>query len=544
MRTLFRSIGILAAVGLASACAVYSFKAVDGPGLAKPVKGKILKVRTADETYDFLPGDPPTVKNGAVVGGLHFALDIDPFDIVELTPEKKAARIVLRDGRRFLVTRSLADGEILSCNAVKAVCIPLDEIVRAEVRKTNVGASIFNTVAGVALIAGAIALDVALSTDDEGEFDPDDSLTLDLIESAIVDLPAAIVEAKVAHSNKAILGLEDAADVAAEREFWTREWTPVEVRPGDDGKVRVRLENATTVTRGVDQATLVVVDHPAGTAVAPDALGAVRAVAAPVAPERAVDGSGADIRDLIAARDGVLWRSAGGEPAPGAGRAARDEISLVFPRPKGTRHARLIVGVSNTSWRSEFAREVLARTSPPTPPAPPGPSVPADKAKAKSRPTPPAPSAGYRSWEFATLRVKLLTALGWQTGQVLFAVGPRPAEDMVYDLELDDVPGDTIQLRLAPPSGYWLIDHVALDLGSEPKLETAEVIPEGVDVPDAAEVLRALASEDATTFILDPRDGPAELLFTLPPPKEGLARAFFLRTVSCFEIPPAIIHNP
>jgi hypothetical protein len=543
MRTLFRSIGIMAAVSLASACAVYNFKAFDGPGLAKPVKGKIIKVRTVDETYDFLPGDPPAVKNGAVIGNLHLAETIDPLDIVELTPEKKAARIVLMDGRRFLVKASFADGEVLRCDAVKAVCIPLDEIVRADIRKTNVGATIFGTLAGVALVAGAIALDVALNTDDEGEFDLADSFTGDFIASAIEDAPALIAEESRRHSNKAILGLEAAADVAAEKEFWTKEWEPVEALPGADGRVRLRLENTSNVTRGVDEAKLVVIDHPAGIAVAPDVLGAVRTVAVPVAPSRAVDGSGADIRELVAAKDGALWRSAGGEPAPGARGVARDEISLVFSRPKGSCRARLIVGVSNTTWRSEFAREVLTRTGPPVLPAPPGPPAPARKPKTAPPPKPPVPLSDYRPWEFTTLRVKLLTAFGWQTGQVLFAVGPRPAEDMIYDLELDDVPGDTVQIRLSPPSGYWLIDHVALDFGPETTIETAEISPESTDVPDAAEVLRALATEDATTFILNPADPPAELTFNLPPAKEGMVRSLFLRTVSCYETPPAIIHN-
>jgi hypothetical protein len=114
---------------------------------------------------------------------------------------------------------------------------------------------------------------------------------------------------------------------------------------------------------------------------------------------------------------------------------------------------------------------------------------------------------------------------------------------MIYNLELDDVPGDTVQLRLSPPAGYWLIDRVALDFGRETTVETAEIAPESVDVPDAAEVLKALAAEDVTTFVLEPADPPAELTFTLPAPKEGMVRSLFLRTVSCYETPPAIIHN-
>jgi hypothetical protein len=131
-----------------------------------------------------------------------------------------------------------------------------------------------------------------------------------------------------------------------------------------------------------------------------------------------------------------------------------------------------------------------------------------------------------------------MTVIGWQTGQVLFAVGPRPAEDMIYDIDLSDVSGDKVQIKLSPPAGYWLIDHLALDFGKDGALETSEIAPEAVDGPDAAEVLKALAGEDATTLVLDPDGPPSELTFTLPPPKEGMERTVFLRTVSCFEIPP------
>ena len=153
-----------------------------------------MQVRTADETIEFSPSDPPVVKDGAVVGGLHMTYSVDPQDIVELSPEKKAARIVLKDGTRFLVASSVADGERILCEAVKPVSIPLDEIVRAQVRTVNTGASVFNTFAGVLLAAGAVALDIALNPDD-GEFDLADSFTGELIVSLVESAPEFIAEA-------------------------------------------------------------------------------------------------------------------------------------------------------------------------------------------------------------------------------------------------------------------------------------------------------------------------------------------------------------
>jgi hypothetical protein len=546
MKRHIRWAACLAAAFLATACTVYRYQDLDAQALAKAKSVTITRLQTADESFAFSEGDPTTIKDGAVIGSLRTTYTITPEDIAELTPEKKMARVVLKDGTRFRVVGSeTTDGEHIRCLAIKTVGIPLNEVVRAQVRTVNTAGSIFSTLAGVVLVAGALALDVALNTDD-GVYEPEGSFTVDLIGSLIESIPDPPAGAHGLKSNTAILGMRDASDVAGEKEFWTAEWTPVEARPGEDGKVRIPLGNASGVPRGVDRARLAVVDHPAGVTVARDVLGAVRSYAIPVPPESANDKNGRDIKDLLAANDGLLWRTEGGDPGPGAKGLVRDEITLTFPRPKGARHARLIVNAANSTWRSEFAREVLARNAPSGTtglPAATGSSATTglaatgQKAQPGLRPQGFPASSGYKNWEFNTLRVRMKTVLGWETGQVIFAVGPLAADDLIYDLDLGDVGSDKVMLTISPPAGYWLIDRLALDFGQDAALELVEVAAEGVDGPDAAEVIAALSDEDATTFLLNPADPPAQLTFTLPPPKEGMERSFFLRTVSCYEMP-------
>jgi hypothetical protein len=108
---------------------------------------------------------------------------------------------------------------------------------------------------------------------------------------------------------------------------------------------------------------------------------------------------------------------------------------------------------------------------------------------------------------------------------------------MIYNIDLSDVGTDEITLKLSPPAGYWLIDRLAIDFGQDAPIETTEVAAEEVDSPDAAEVLKALVLEDATTLVLDIFDSPAQLTFAVPPVKEGMERSVFLRTVSCYEMP-------
>ncbi len=519
-----RALAWLALAALATSCTVYKVKDMDGRALAaKGKRGRIVSVHTAERYIVFSEKDPAEVKDGAVVGSLRMIYTLDPFDIAEITTSRAGPKIVLKDGTRFRAAASKPVGERVECEAVQAVYVPLDEVVRAKVKTVNTAASILGTLAGAVLVVGALAIDAVTYGDDVPDFD--ETLTGSLIGSLFESDGTTSSGSGRRRSNKALLGEKESYDTAEETEFWTMEWTPVDGRPGEDGKLRLKVDNSSVVPRGVDEAKLVVVDHPPEVFVAPDVLGTVRAYSHPVVPESATDAAGKDVKELVSATDGILWRTEDGESSPGSASPIRDEITVSFPKPKGARRAKLIVNAANSRWRAEFAREVQARQAPATPNAP---------------PVKDAPKAGsvYQDWEYGKVQVRMLTAFGWQTGQVLFAVGPLLSADVIYNLDLDDVGTDKVWLKLTPPAGYWLFDRLALDYSEDGSVEAAEVAAEEVDGPDAADVLKALASEDGSTLHLGAGDPPAHLTFTVPPPKEGMARSVFLRTVSCYEMPP------
>ena len=510
----------LALAALATSCTFYRVKDVDGKALAaKGTKGKIVSVQTAEGTVAFAENDPAAVQGEAIVGNVYEALTYDPADVADVAPGKTGPSVVLKDGTRFRAASILADGELLECLAARTVCIPLDEVVRAKVRTVDTVGSIVGTLAGVVLVAGAVALDAA-STDADEEIDYEDSLTLGILSGLFETTGGAPGRSGRRKAEKALLGSKGPSDPAGETEFWTVEWMPIDVRPDGEGKLLVRVENASGLPRGIDEARLFVVDRAPGVAVAPDSLGAMRALAGPIAPDAASDGERDDIKELVSAGDGVFWRASGDDAAAGRLAPARDEITFSFPRPKGARSARLIVSAANSAWPALFAREVAAR--------------PAPAAGDKDKKSPPA----YQDWEYGKVRVRMLTVLGWQTAQAIFAAGPLPAADLIYDLDLGDVGTDKVWLKLSFPSGYWLFDRLAVDFGEGAPLEIVEVAAAEADGPDAAEVVAALDVEDGTTLRLDTGGPSAVLTFAVPPPKEGLERSLFLRTVSCYEMPP------
>jgi len=519
MRKRAAAIAWLTLAALSTSCVAYKIKEM-GPRAvaAKGKNAEIIGVQTKTEYLEFREEEPARVVDGAVVGKVHAAVEIDPYGVAEATRVKKRANVVMKDGARYEVLSSRLTRDRLACEVLIPACIPLAEVRLAKVKVVNGAMTALNIIGGVVLLP---ILFVEALDDDEG-FDHDlaEEIVYSAVESAI---DAALVpsgEPVPPRSVNALLALKEPPNIAEEQKFWVMEWTRVDAAPDENGKCRVRLDNVASVPRGVDEAKLVVVDHPVGIGVAPDALETMRAFSGPVAPVRAVDRTGRDIVPLIGKKDEVFWRSPGGDSAPVAAADLRDELSLEFPKPAGARRAKLIVNAANTMWRAQFAQEALGRS---------GGSAPRTGAKPL-----------YREGELTGLGVRLETVFGWQTGQVIFAQGPLPAEDAIYWLDLGDVKGTTVRIKLEPPAGYWLIDRLALDFGEDAPVDEILVDAEGVDSPDAAEVLRALTVEDGSTLFLESPGSQTVLTFTAPPPKEGMARTLFLRTVSCYEMPPRL----
>jgi hypothetical protein len=501
---------------LSTSCVAYKIKEM-GPRAvaAKGKNAEIIGVQTKTDYLEFREEEPARIIDGAVVGKIHAGVVIDPYGIAEATPVKKRANLVMKDGARYEVLSSRLAGDRLDCEVLIPACIPLDEVRLAKVRVVNGAMTALNTIGGVVLLP---LLLVEALDEDEGF---GQELAEDIVYSVVDSAIDAALEPSGApappRSVNALLALKESPNIAEEQKFWIMAWTPVDSVPDESGKLRVPLDNTSSVPRSVDEAKLAVVDHPAGVGVAPDALGTMRAFSGPVAPTTAVDRTGQDIAPLVGKKDGIFWRSPGGDSAPVNAADPRNELSLEFRRPAGARKAKLIVNAANTMWRAQFAREVLGRSGGPAP-------------RSGAKPL-------YREGELTGLGVRLETVFGWQTGQVIFVQGPLPAVDAIYCLDLGDVKGTTVRIKLEPPAGYWLIDRLALDFGEDAPVDEILIDAEGADSPDAAEVLRALAAEDGSTIFLESPGSRSVLTFKVPPPREGMARTLFLRTVSCYEMP-------
>ncbi len=497
-----------------ASCTMYKVVEMDVKKVAaKGEKVKIVGVRTESEAIEFLEEQPARVQDGDVVGLAVDTVIIDAENISEAVRIGKKARIVTKDGDRFevLSARPLTNG--FECAVLRPARIPLEDVRRADVKKVDASDTFL---ANLALLALPIVLIFVLSggASDDEEGGPDLSGIFDDV-SLSDDTPGP------KRSVNCLFLRDKTVRAADETEFWITQWAALgEIEPAD-GMYEIRLANGSDVPRGVDQVKLVVVDHPPGVGVAPDVKGAIRSISGPVAPSRAIAGADLDVAPLVGAKDGNYWTGSERAAATGADPGkpqTRSGLTLEFPRPAGADKAKLLVNATNTTWRTQFARQNLNLPK-------------RDKSN-------PAKSPVLSEDEYTKLPVKLATVRGWQTGQVIFGGCPLPAEDTVYPLDLTDVGGDTIKIFLYPPAGYWMIDRLALDFGPDESFEEAWIdANEAIDL-NGEEVLAALAEQDGSTVLLEGREAFTVLRFAAPPLADGLVRTCFLRTVDCYEMPP------
>jgi hypothetical protein len=300
----------------------------------------------------------------------------------------------------------------------------------------------------------------------------------------------------------------------------------------EDGVLRLRLANEMAETDYVDALRVRAVDHPIGTEVVPDASasGALYLVGTLAAPLAARDDRGRDALSAVSTVDGWGWESSPSGRDTAVAADVRDGLELEFSRPAGARQATLVLDGNNTPWSAVLMQQFVAAH---------GRETDAWYASMNANPL-AAWTLGQRLAREGFLQVSVRTDAGWAPQGLVWEAGPEVAKRQAMRLDLSDVEGETVTVRLESIPMFWNLDRVAIDFTAVDEAWSAPVDRELTAASarmesDGRDVASLLAAVDGTKLVLETGEA-AELAFVVPPVPEGSARSYLLSSTGWYRI--------
>lgn len=290
---------------------------------------------------------------------------------------------------------------------------------------------------------------------------------------------------------------------------------------------RLKLTNEVDETQYTDEFRLLVVDHPAGVEVIPDANGNLYTVNSPQRPLEARDSRGRDLYHWVSEKDLLFWESDLLAEDPDNPSSLRDTLALTFPKPVPVQKAKLVVNISNTLWASQMLKRVTELR---------GKQVGQWYEELKTPAMQEQLSAWHQREEVFRLQVRVWANNAWVNRGEIIGGGPFVTEERIVPLDLEGVKGDSLRILLAPPTGFWQINSISIDYSQDVPLKIQEISAKSIVADDGTDLLAILSSTDGDYYAMPKLEQYANLTFTVPPREPDLRRTVFAKVSGYYDM--------
>jgi hypothetical protein len=306
------------------------------------------------------------------------------------------------------------------------------------------------------------------------------------------------------------------------------EWSGLQYLKEVNGQYKIMITNEVNETQYTDELKLVAIDHAREVKVVPDVLGEIHTIFQPLIPIQAFDGKGRDLMPYICENDWIFWQTRTEEINPEKMEDLRDELIFEFPKPRGENKAKFIVNACTTLWGSQIIKRYL--------------DLYGNKVNDWYDEVNNLGPAYYRMLnahlreELYSLHIRVETNDGWKSKGLIMGAGPFVSEDRVYTLDISDVPGDTLKIKLTPPATFWMINYLAVDYSDDLPVQITEIeASEAIDYK-GRDVREILAKNDDNYLIMPNIGDSAELIFASPHQMYGMDRSVILKASGYYDI--------
>ena len=133
------------------------------------------------------------------------------------------------------------------------------------------------------------------------------------------------------------------------------------------------------------------------------------------------------------------------------------------------------------------------------------------------------------------LSVYLETGKGWEFVDYFNVIGPLASRDMIMPIDLSEVNGDKVNIKLECGFMFWEIDYAAMDFSDNLPAKVYHLCPACAMDEKGNEVTSALTSID-DKYLIQPEVGnEVTINYSVPPPEKGDLQSIFLHTSGYYE---------
>ncbi len=292
-----------------------------------------------------------------------------------------------------------------------------------------------------------------------------------------------------------------------------------------NGLYRLRITNEVDETQYTNLMELWVVDHARGSRVVSDENGTLRSYTQIQKLSGARDREGRDLLLWLQATDRKIWEP---DAVAGSDGSLRQEVVLTFPKPGGATQVNLIANAATGLWGSYMIKKMVELHGRDT------------AAWLASLDKDTAGLQAIHAWgeREGTYRlpIEVEEETGWVVRGALPNGGPLLAEDRAIPLDISQVRGDQLRIRLQPPVGYWAFNSFAVAYGSGQAVNVNRVAANFAQTSDGKNILQDLAAVDDRYYPMPNDTDQAEITFQAPTRNSGQDRTVFLHSRGWYQL--------
>ena len=295
-----------------------------------------------------------------------------------------------------------------------------------------------------------------------------------------------------------------------------------------DGSYRLLMRNEADETQYVDAISICAVDHDSSLMPIAAGAGMFHLLPASTSPVSVTDARGSDLLRFFSHQDGIAWQTHLESGSYMDSLHVRDTLTFRFLKPGSARRAQLVIHGGTTLWGSNMIRVMYTLL---------GRDVDRwyDEVDRKG-------PEYYRLLNYFdreqlySLGVYVHKNRTWVDRGSIIGGGPLLHEQQVIPVSVAGITGDTLEVRIHPPLGFWSLDYVGVVYDAD-SIVTATDLPLATALDEYHnDISKALRTVDRSYYEMPTAQNEATLTFVAPPFRPGLARSLFLRTSGYYKL--------